>query len=577
MARSKRRILFCGESSWLSTGFATYNREIITRLFKTGKYEIAEMGSYGTEADPNAAKLPWKFYGVLPKNKMEEQIYNQEPVNQFGKYKIDAVVADFQPDIIFDARDPWMLQHLISSKFRDLYKTILMPTVDSAPQRKDWIQGIFSKSDILTTYSRYGKKVLESVGLTVANVTSPGVNLDVWKPLDKKEMRDKYQLNKSLLIIGTVMRNQKRKLYPELFDAYSKFRAKHAPRQKIIRIKNKVKKILGEGKKLNLSTEDKNSLIADHSALLCHTSYPDVGWDIPELLNRYGLQRHVVFTYKCDTCTTIFHSWFIPCDKKGMCTCRVCGKPTAHMPNTHSGVDEEQLIEIFNLMDIYVQPAICEGWGLPIMESKACGVPGLYQNYSAMEDHVENGGGLAIDVGRFYTEAETMALRSLPDIDDFVKKLEIIAFNESKRKTLGKRARDCVVKIHNWGITADKLINLFDSIEIHDREKTWDKRPKFNEVTNTRPDPNLPPQEFVHWCYINILGRGADQQGFNDWMASLQNGATRESVESYFRELVGADNKFESIRWNNSLKIRGLAPELQEASLTTDVLQGAMF
>lgn len=578
MVKSKRRILFCGEASWLSTGFATYNREIITRLHKTGKYEIAEMGAYGSEADPAASKLPWKFYGVLPKNQTEKEIYDQNPVNQFGKYKIEAVVADFQPDIIFDARDPWMLQHLIDSRFRGNYKTILMPTVDSAPQRKDWIKGIFAKSDVLTTYSRYGKRVLESEGLKVSDVTSPGVDLDVWKPLDKIAMREKYHINKSLLIIGTVMRNQKRKLYPELFDAYAKLRTKHATRQKIIKIKNKVKKAVGQRKNPNLSKEEKNALIIDHSALLCHTSYPDVGWDIPELLARYGLQRHVIFTYKCDSCSTIFHSWFIPCDKKGKCLCRVCGSKTAHMPNTHSGVEEKDLIEIFNLMDIYVQPAICEGWGLPIMESKACGVPGLYQNYSAMEDHVENGGGLSIEVGRLYTEAETMAFRSLPDIDDMIKKIELLAFNKSRRLDLGERARQCVVKMHNWEITANKIMDLFDSTEIHDRNETWNKNPKFKEMTQERPQPNLPNDEFVHWCYINILGRAADQQGFNDWMQSLSNGTTRDSVESYFRQLVDSNNKFESIRWNNSLKIRGLVQEnYQPAVSKKDILNGALF
>ena len=204
---AKRRILFCGESSWLSTGFATYNREIIQRLYDTDKYIIAEMGAYGSEAMPEAQKIPWKFYGVLPRNEEENRIYNSGPggtVNQlhaFGKYKIDAVVADFQPDIVFDCRDPWMTQHLQDSKFRDCYKLVLMPTVDSAPQRKDWINKLFAKSDALLTYSQYGKKVLTEAGLKVNDVPSPGVHLDKFKPQTRSLSEISINLNHRFLLL----------------------------------------------------------------------------------------------------------------------------------------------------------------------------------------------------------------------------------------------------------------------------------------------------------------------------------------------------------------------------------------
>lgn len=539
----KRRILACGEASWLSTGFARYNKEVLKRLHATGKYEIAEMGSYGSDASPEAKLLPWKFYGVLPTDNQQKQIYDSNPHNAFGKYKIDAVVADFQPDIVWDARDPWMSQHIQGSKFRDCFKLVLIPTVDSAPQRKDWIRDLFKKADGLTTYSRYGKKVLENAGVKVFGVTSPGVNLDRFKPMDREFVRDKYQIKPSLLIIGTVMRNQRRKLYPELFEVYSKLRDKY----------RMTKKNKNDGKVVRIY----------HSALLCHTSWPDNGWDIPELLDRYGLTRHVIFTYKCEACKKVFHSWFIPCNDKGMGQCRICGEKQAHMPNTHSGVNEEELAEIFNLMDIYVQPAICEGWGLPIMEAKSCGVPGLYQNYSAMEDHVQNGGGLPINVGRMYTECETMAYRSLPDNNDFFKKLEMLCLNPKKRMKLSKDARKCAVKMHNWDVTANKLIEIFDDMPLLDRNKSWDRQPKFKYMTDERPPSELSNEEFVQWCYINILHRMPDEKGFNDWMQNLAKNNDRRGIEQFFRNEIAAHNISEDIRWGNSLKLRGLAPEEQ--------------
>lgn len=549
---AKRRILFCGEASFLSTGFATFNREIIKRLYDTGKYEIAEMGSYGAKSDPRIKSLPWRFYPVLPSTKGEQEIYKSHQQNQFGRWKIDAVLADFQPDIIYDARDPWMVQHLVDSRFRKNYKLVLTPTVDSAPQKKEWIQNIFEKADVVTTYSRYGKRVLQGEGIKIADVTSPGVLLDLFSPMDKREVRDAFHMTPSLFVFGTVMRNQKRKLFPDLFNAYKKLREKHVKPRIIERAKKKVKE------KKPLSKDEKNALRIDHSVLYCHTSYPDLGWDIPAYLMRNQLQRHVIFTFLCDSCGTVYSGWFTPCDKKGMSVCRECGKPTAHMPNTHSGISEEQLAKVFNLFDVYIQPAICEGWGLPIMEAKSCGVPGIYQNYSAMEDHVENGGGLPIKIKRFYHEAETSAIRSLPDIDDLVTKMEKLAFDKKLRNRLAKEARECAEKIHKWEITTDKIQGIFDDIELLNREKTWDAKPDFKIICQQVPPQKMTAPDFIRWCYINVLQRAPDQDGMNNWLDKLKKGQSPEEVLKYFHNIAQTHNKYEETRWHNSLKFRGI-------------------
>lgn len=527
----KKRILFVGEASYLATGYSTLAKEIITAFHKEGKYDIAEMGSYGHPGDPRSQSLPWKFYGVLPTNAEEEQIYKRDRIHEFGDYKIDAVLADYQPDIVFDVRDPWMVQHLINNKYRDKYKLILMPTVDSAPQKKEWIDKIFKKADFITAYSRFGRDTLVQQGVKVSDITSPGVDLEIFKPVkDKLAHRDSWCINKKLLIIGTVMRNQKRKLFPDLFKAYAELRKKY-----------------------------KGVAEVERSVLLCHTSWPDVGWDLPDLLERYEIAKDVIFTYKCDGCKNVFHSWFIPCDGKGMGRCHSCGELKAHMPNTHNGVTPEELAEIYNLMDIYVQPAICEGWGMPVVEAKACGVPGLYQDYSALHDHVENGGGLPIEVGHFFVEAETMAERSYPSQSDLVKKLHMLLTNRNLRVKLGKEARECAEKMHGWKITTDKLISLVDGVECLNRSTTWDLAPRIKPL-DVRCPANLQNDQFLVWCYRAILGREPDTKGMNDWMHSLSNGTGREQVMEFFRNVVREENTFEMIRWKASLAIRGVKP-----------------
>ena len=70
----KKRILLCCEATYLNTGYATYGREIMKRLFHTNKYDLAEFASYGDNADPRSQEIPWGFYGNLPDKTNEQEV-----------------------------------------------------------------------------------------------------------------------------------------------------------------------------------------------------------------------------------------------------------------------------------------------------------------------------------------------------------------------------------------------------------------------------------------------------------------------------------------------------------------------
>ena len=70
----KKRILFCGEATYLNTGYATYGREVMKRLYQSGKYELAEFASYGEHKDntENVFKLSLAnhFYEMVSNSKL---------------------------------------------------------------------------------------------------------------------------------------------------------------------------------------------------------------------------------------------------------------------------------------------------------------------------------------------------------------------------------------------------------------------------------------------------------------------------------------------------------------------------
>ena len=94
----KKRILFCSEATFLNTGYATYTREILNYLHSTGKYELAEMSSYGERNDARAANIPWKYYGVVPNQQSEPKAtkedragYNSAGSAQVGEWSCEHV------------------------------------------------------------------------------------------------------------------------------------------------------------------------------------------------------------------------------------------------------------------------------------------------------------------------------------------------------------------------------------------------------------------------------------------------------------------------------------------------------
>jgi intein/homing endonuclease len=332
-----KKILIVNEASYLSSGFANYGRELISRLVRTNKYKIAELGNYGHVNDPREHDvIKWRFYAnAVQPNDPRFSRYQERPDNQWGNWRFDNVLLDFKPDIVVSWADPWMFMYQMRTPLYRYFHHVIMPTVDSAPQREQWLE-YFSRATKILTYSWWGMEVLKQQGgkwfENKLHKPAPFGVEEEMKPLssfeEKEEHKAKYGL-KGKRVLGTVMRNQPRKLYPDLFAAFKKYLDKVDPE------------------------------IEKQSVLLCHTSYPDRGWNIPRLLQEYGITHRVMFTYYCDKgangCGHIHVSYWHGAKKH----CPSCGKNVCKLPNVSGGVSRKQLRDIYRLMDLYVQYANC--------------------------------------------------------------------------------------------------------------------------------------------------------------------------------------------------------------------------
>jgi glycosyltransferase involved in cell wall biosynthesis len=452
----KKRILFCSEATFLNTGYATYTREILNYLHSTGKYELAEMAAYGERNDPRANGIPWKYYGVVPNqnsepkaSEQELQAYNSSTSAQFGEWIFEHVCLDFLPDIVCDIRDFWMLEFAERSPFRQYFKWAVMPTVDARPQARQWV-ATYASADACLTYSDWAGGILEDQSGGKINYlgSAPPSAHPAYKPVEDKRVHKQFMgLDPDCKIIGTVMRNQRRKLYPDLFKAFKIFLSK---------------------------VEDSSKYF-----LYCHTSYPDLGWDIPELLNEHGIGSKVLFTYICPETKKPFVSVF----KGAVAQSPYTGKWGSTLSNVKNGLSYEDLSSIVNCFDLYTQYANCEGFGLPQVEAAACGVPVCGTDYSAMESVLRKLEGFTITPAALYKELETGCFRAVPD-NEYASEIFFHFFekmSEEDRISMGKRTRENFEKHYQWHLSGAQWEKCFDSFETLPIEQTWGSQPKIEQ------------------------------------------------------------------------------------------------
>ena len=470
----KKRILFVTESHKLASGFGTYAKEILKRLHATGKYEIAQFACY---SPPDAFEnTEWLTYGVAPMGNEKEyaEQHSAMPQVQWGIARFEYACLDFKPDIIMAYRDPWMDAYIADSPFLPFFHWVWMPTVDSEPQKPEWLY-MFDRCDGLLAYSEYGIRVLDQQTkgrIKPVDCASPAIDPSVFNIVpNKAKHKERFGLPADSFIVGTVMRNQKRKMFPELMKGFKQF------------IENSPKEI------------------ARKSFLYLHTSHPEKhGWDITSLLHEYGLGSKAITTYVCRSCKKYFCSHY----RDAITVCNHCGRHAATLPGVSNGIEHSELINIYNLMDLYIQYAICEGFGMPQVEAAACGVPVAAIDYSAMEDVVRFVKGYPISTA-LERELETNADRCKSNNDELARVLSVCANqSEVQRKRQRLETRKACVERYTWDNAAKAWERYLDKVELKDLEGKWDAPPLM------RPLPKEPPQglnnhQFCEWICTHLL------------------------------------------------------------------------
>ena len=401
------------------------------------------------------------------------QVYNLE-VEEDNSYVVNQFCVHN-----CSGRDPWMDSFIFQSPYRPFFNFVTMPTYDSKPYQENWIYD-YTTADAVFTYTEWATEELNKDANGKINIighASPGVNLDIFKPVEnRKQHRKNMGFMPDIFLVGSVMRNQKRKLFPDLLKAFKIF--------------------------LQKCHERGRSDLAQKTYLYFHTSYPDRGWNFPDLLKKEGLGHKVVFTYICQSCKSPFCSFF----QDARMVCPHCNEVTAVIPSVGLGLSQEQLAAIMQMFDCYVQYAIAGGIEMPAIEAASCGVVPFEVDYAGMSSAVRNLNGIPIKIHHTFLELETGAYRVYPDNDYLAEQLyQFLIKPESVRKKMEYMARQGAEKHYNWDNVAKKWEDYFDNAELTGLQGKWDSSPNIHNIPTSIPS-GLSNKEFVRWLLVEVLG-----------------------------------------------------------------------
>jgi glycosyltransferase involved in cell wall biosynthesis len=428
----KKKILYHSNASKALTGFGKNAKNILKYLHKTGKYEVIEFANSTIWGASETALRPWKCQGSLPNNRSLLQSINKDAkagrAAGYGAYTIDNAIAEYKPDVYLAVEDIWGIAGYRERKWWNKLNCMAWTTLDSLPILPEAVD---AAKDIKHYYvwSSFAEKEMARLGHDHVKTLHGAIDTSTFFRFDdetRRTLRKFHNLNDEF-IIGFVFRNQLRKSVPNILEGFKIFK-KTCPNAK----------------------------------LLLHTNWHE-GWDIERLIKEKDLNNSdILTTYYCKSCGNYIVKPFSGKDQD----CELCGsEKTLNTVNIKDGVDDQQLNEIYNLMDVYCHPFTSGGMEIPIFEAKLTGLVTLVTNYSCGEDScTPESGGLPLDWAE-YREPGTQFIKASTYPSSIAKQLKkLYEMKPSKVAEMGNKARQFVIDNYSVEVIGKKLCDIIDNM-----------------------------------------------------------------------------------------------------------------
>jgi len=205
--------------------------------------------------------------------------------------------------------------------------------------------------------------------------------------------------------------------------------------------------------------------------------------------------------------------------------------------NTAGGVSEEQLNEIYNLMDVYCHPFTSGGQEIPIQEAKLAELITLVTNYSCGEEMCQpKAQSLPLEWSE-YREHNTQFIKASTCPKSICKQIyKAYKMKPEKREEMGKLAREFVLEEYSVEKVGKIISDFVDEAPYSefDFNTAEEEKEPFAEIPQEEDDA-----KWILSLYHRILKMkhiDENDQGFKYWMSELSKGKNREGILQYFRK-----------------------------------------
>ena len=371
------KIMWYGVAPWARTGYGKVTKEVCTRL---QRHHDVVIFSFTHDLAP----IEYNGLKVYPRLSITDQWGANSIKYWFEKLKCDFVIQNF---------DLWVL----NNSFHNLWIPYITYTpIDHLTIPEPMMEDLKYSVDIWVP-SKYAQKLLEKEGF-YSRYVPHGVNLNIYKPMDKRKCREYFGLDEDAFIFGFVGVN-------------------HGGRKNIVGLLTAFKHFIE-------LTNAKPSEVK----LVLHTyvhrdHFNPIGDELPVYWNKLGIKEYIRHTPEFDYL---------------------------------AGLEEEEMAMLYNAMDVFVTATCGEGFCIPIIESFACGTPVIAPEFTSAPELVEGRGELA-NVAEYVSRELTMSWQGIVDTYDLAHKMVRLYNNPS---LVGKYSKEALrfVKNFDWNVVVDKYI-----------------------------------------------------------------------------------------------------------------------
>lgn len=556
----KRKVLFHSNYCGVATGFGGYIREIFEYLYKTGKYDLHLYATGVQWENLDYKRWPWKVYGALPNDQNELNRLNQDPglmrLASYGTYNIDKVIKEVKPDILFCVEDFWGFSFCIDKPWWNKFPCVIQTTLDSIPLLPDAVEKCHqiknfyvwadfavqefkkiaaeaqkqvldqkkkffarqwkSREDYQVEQARFQKFEQESHqridAFNNVKLLRGTVNSSAYFPLsliERSDLRRKFNIDDDVFLVGSLSRNQLRKLWPNLIEGFKLFK-------------------------------DKNPEIKTKLALW---TYWKEGWDIPRLMRQFKVDKEdVLAIYKCRETG----EWFmLPYQEEDIDNPKTGHKKSMITVSISNFLPYEEVNKFYNILDCFCLPITSGGQERAALEAKLAGLVTLINPYSCFVDQcVDEAGSLSLDFST-YTEMGTQFIKANPYPSSICKQLKkAYDLDKEGRKQLGLKARKWVLDNFSIEVIGKKLEDIIDSFQSTNYDFNFDQKKELKEPNAAIPDIQ-DDCLFIKTLYELILkcpNMRDDDDGVRYWLSRLSAGIGRQQIIDYFRSVAIKDN-----------------------------------